>query len=363
MLGLNSPKCVSWRLVWIRNVELAGELDQKQYLRLMGYPEDLPDLARFARREAMNDRKGSKRAILPSAPAESCQPPTNADGGRPIGLRGKGGPALADSLVPPYDSWARLVVGPMHMACRDPFIELAGFRRLEEEESRIWYAPPAFGLAGVGLVGAGVILWSMSRGILNSTPYLVAGYAIFLGSYGLLFLYYHWYRFSRVKCPGCGQTMQPFLTDSPDNPCFRFLGGLRIGGRHFQPPHDEHDRRPFVRLMLMVRACPACKTFVSCSRLHYQTCTEEELGQIRERSPTQSGPGPNAGPQAATSGRGAAGRPGDHWSRLGEARTLHFALGGHDERLAVVAGQQGVGGVDSRRRIRGRRRAAARRRA
>ena len=183
-----------------------------------------------------------------------------------------------------------LVVPPIleaiPMADRDPHIELAGFRRLEDEERRIWYAPPAFALAAVGLVGFGFMFWSLCRGVIESPQYMAVGYAIFLPAYGGLFAYYHWYRFSRVKCPGCGQVMQPFVADSAECSGFRFLGTREIGGRFYRPPYNEDDRRPWIRLMIMVRACVPCRKFVSCSRLHYETCTEEELGLIRQRSAT-----------------------------------------------------------------------------
>ena len=44
-LGLDSPKFRKWRLIWIRNVELAKEYDQAQYERLLSFPSDLPDLS------------------------------------------------------------------------------------------------------------------------------------------------------------------------------------------------------------------------------------------------------------------------------------------------------------------------------
>lgn len=44
-LDLDSPQARQWRLIWMRNVELAREFDQQQYERLMGFPDDLPDLS------------------------------------------------------------------------------------------------------------------------------------------------------------------------------------------------------------------------------------------------------------------------------------------------------------------------------
>ena len=47
-LALDSPKFRRWRLIWIRNVELAKQHDTDQYRRLLGFPEDLPDLSVLA---------------------------------------------------------------------------------------------------------------------------------------------------------------------------------------------------------------------------------------------------------------------------------------------------------------------------
>ncbi len=44
ILCLNSDDFKQWRLIWIRNIELAMEYDAWQYVRLMGFPDDLPDL-------------------------------------------------------------------------------------------------------------------------------------------------------------------------------------------------------------------------------------------------------------------------------------------------------------------------------
>jgi hypothetical protein len=45
-LGLNSEKYKQFRLIWIRNVQLAHAHDREHYLRLMSFPADLPDLSR-----------------------------------------------------------------------------------------------------------------------------------------------------------------------------------------------------------------------------------------------------------------------------------------------------------------------------
>ena len=46
VLGLNSEKYKEFRLIWIRNVQLALAHDREHYHRLMSYPVDLPDLSR-----------------------------------------------------------------------------------------------------------------------------------------------------------------------------------------------------------------------------------------------------------------------------------------------------------------------------
>jgi hypothetical protein len=46
-LDLNAPRMVEWRLLWIRLVDLAGEHDAILFRQLMGYPPDLPNLARL----------------------------------------------------------------------------------------------------------------------------------------------------------------------------------------------------------------------------------------------------------------------------------------------------------------------------
>ena len=46
-LGLDSPKFRKWRLLWIRNVDLAKQHDSDQYKRLLSFPDHLPDLSRL----------------------------------------------------------------------------------------------------------------------------------------------------------------------------------------------------------------------------------------------------------------------------------------------------------------------------
>ena len=46
-LGLNSEKYKNFRLTWLRNVELAMAYDREQFLSLMCFPADAPDLSRL----------------------------------------------------------------------------------------------------------------------------------------------------------------------------------------------------------------------------------------------------------------------------------------------------------------------------
>jgi len=165
----------------------------------------------------------------------------------------------------------------------DPWIELAGYQRLHDLELRIWYSPVAIGLFLIGLGAAAYIFWSLSQGILSFSNHLILGYAIFLASYGALFCYYFGYRFRHLKCPGCGELMQPFVADMEEGRWRNFIQAIEIKGRYYRRPYDEDDRRPWIRLQKMVRACPRCKSFVDCSRLHFESCTEDELEQIRQQ--------------------------------------------------------------------------------
>jgi hypothetical protein len=174
------------------------------------------------------------------------------------------------------------------MACHDSFIDLAGYRRLPEVERAIWYSPVTIGLALVALVGAVYAFGALGRGFIVEPMHFMVGYAILLGGYGATFAYCQGYRFRHVKCPGCDEVMQPYIADLDSSPNYQLLGSVEIGGRYYRRPYDEDDRRPWVRLMVRVRACGQCQTFVSCSRLHRETCTEEELGKIGQRVPSSA---------------------------------------------------------------------------
>jgi hypothetical protein len=61
-LDLNSPRLKSWRVMWVRIVDLAKERDDELYHQLVAYPADVPDLAKL--RPPSNSRKAGL--------AESC---------------------------------------------------------------------------------------------------------------------------------------------------------------------------------------------------------------------------------------------------------------------------------------------------
>jgi 5-methylcytosine-specific restriction endonuclease McrA len=46
-LDLNSPRLMQWRVMWMRIVALAKERDAGLFSRLVGLPDDLPDLSRL----------------------------------------------------------------------------------------------------------------------------------------------------------------------------------------------------------------------------------------------------------------------------------------------------------------------------
>jgi hypothetical protein len=54
-LDLNSPKLKSWRVMWMRIADLAEKHDTGLYFRLVGFPEDLPNLRRM--RPPLNTRQ------------------------------------------------------------------------------------------------------------------------------------------------------------------------------------------------------------------------------------------------------------------------------------------------------------------
>ena len=73
-LDLNSPRLLSWRVMWMRIVALAKLRDTGLYLQLVGFPEDLPNLSKLrpprnARKEGLADCWFARRqrGLLPAA--------------------------------------------------------------------------------------------------------------------------------------------------------------------------------------------------------------------------------------------------------------------------------------------------------
>lgn len=56
ILALNSPRLIQWRMSWIRIIDLAARNDPALHERLMGYPENLPDLSTL--RPSTNSKPG-----------------------------------------------------------------------------------------------------------------------------------------------------------------------------------------------------------------------------------------------------------------------------------------------------------------
>lgn len=94
---------------------------------------------------------------------------------------------------------------------------------------------------------------------------------------------FYGYRFRRLKCPDCDQLTQAGIADLDESGPQRWLRAVELNGRFCLRPYDEDDRRPWVRLMKLVRACPRCRTFVDCSHISHETCTPEELTRLEER--------------------------------------------------------------------------------
>jgi len=167
-------------------------------------------------------------------------------------------------------------------------IDLTGYKRLQDLERRIWYSPVSILMYAISLAGAAYEFWNLRGGLETIPRGLLVGHVLMIASYALLWSYFYGYRFRCLKCPGCDQLMQPFLADFAEGPWRRFIMAIEIGGRYYRRPFDEDDRRSWIRLMKHIRACPTCKTYVDCSRMHQQTCTEAELAQLYERLPLRS---------------------------------------------------------------------------
>lgn len=74
-LDLNSPEMISWRELWMRIVELARDNDTDLHQRLLGFPQDLPDLSRLRPPGGNSRPDGVKRSYFAQA-ARGELPPT-----------------------------------------------------------------------------------------------------------------------------------------------------------------------------------------------------------------------------------------------------------------------------------------------
>jgi hypothetical protein len=72
-LDLNSPRLKSWRAMWMRILDLARTHDPGLYFKLVGFPEDLPDLSRL--RPPRNARKGGLKQSWSARRRRGSLPP------------------------------------------------------------------------------------------------------------------------------------------------------------------------------------------------------------------------------------------------------------------------------------------------
>jgi hypothetical protein len=63
-LALDSPSYNRWRLIWMRNLELAAEADPVHYRRLLGFPEDLPNLSALRPPDGNSRPKGIEQSYF-----------------------------------------------------------------------------------------------------------------------------------------------------------------------------------------------------------------------------------------------------------------------------------------------------------
>jgi hypothetical protein len=171
-----------------------------------------------------------------------------------------------------------------------PTLDLTGYQRLRDLERGIARSPAGIALLlltcmGLGVLGYGLFGLMPEAAVPRTgfgTP--LAGFILFVaGLRGLRT--YQAFRLARLRCPCCGRGLAVRTADVPE---VDRLGLLvhRIDGRSYGHPRgDEHDTRPWVRLLKEVRACEPCRTYLDCSRLQERTCTDEDLERIRRRFP------------------------------------------------------------------------------
>ena len=64
MLGLDDREYTEFRLMWMEIVDLAAREDPELHRKLMGYPSDLPDLARLHRPAATAEPEGIEQSYF-----------------------------------------------------------------------------------------------------------------------------------------------------------------------------------------------------------------------------------------------------------------------------------------------------------
>jgi len=74
------PKYRQWRLVWIRNIELAKQHDVDHYIRLPGFPSDLPDLSVLNSISTTCSPTVSRKLITRFESVDNCQNMTSNKG-------------------------------------------------------------------------------------------------------------------------------------------------------------------------------------------------------------------------------------------------------------------------------------------
>jgi hypothetical protein len=169
-----------------------------------------------------------------------------------------------------------------------PTIDLRGYERLRDLERQVSYSPVIIALVVIGCVGLGVLGYGLHAALDTPDPGLgvpLTGFVFIAASVGGLSLYFR-RRLARLQCPRCAGNLQPYLVDLPDGCLSCLMPGFEIDGRYYCHPFgDEDDRRPFVRLMKVARACEPCRTYLDCSQYHQQTCLEDDLERVRRRFP------------------------------------------------------------------------------
>jgi hypothetical protein len=183
------------------------------------------------------------------------------------------------------------------MADNIPTLDLGGYRRLRSLERQLALAPvpivlslAAWGgllcmaVVGFGLFGA--LFDLLQFPVWDEGDLGVALAVVSIGTGGVVGLCfaYKWHCLSRLRCPHCGGPMTRHVADmdESDRCLWWALRGRVVNGRTYAAPFlGEGDRRPWVRVMKEVRACPLCLVYVDASYPHERTCSEEELARLQ----------------------------------------------------------------------------------